>query len=1758
MVDESQEGIAGTCKHLTARPLRSKHDLQEALRRSAQCVPTTFTQVDHTRYSAQVPLFPTLTRFRHLKLIEDARFIQPQVRTSANVLQGYAIANLWFPIELEVTDGQRRSLEQDSPSSTFPDADGYPLFFESTRPLKTIPIRSTAALYNERSRGSPAVAYRMTRDLGQVPPSLESTTETQSAKSHDDGPFRTAANNHISLLLKAYLAYFDSIAASLHGAFPTRVPSSGTGYVVNSVTQKNWAKSQATLSKQIVNVRGEPRDYQEFWAYCCFNRPPIRATFRQNGVTFTTDFSHYEMSVSIAASMVCICDFDAFSPRLTPAFFGDPEAILTHIERYVQRHNIQQQANEALQVAMLWPTFCSINAPVSLPAPLLSALGEAKSSNIEAALVSAETSFGGLLSSSPFLLLASTVSAAAALWSQLFDYVLLISEKAIKLDWQDFERSARWLQAEMTTSGSGWAFLLGTQFHSSPSILYLTGLTDHVIHWLPLLRRLYIAGPGPSHLRLLQAFWNPFSLQSCLPWHSTWWPDISLDHDSVTATFDTLQMLCELRILTTAHRLELDIAKSRHSLLTLTCEPRSLNLCRAAARNGVRLVARLRRCSVLEGMASSSTLPPDTVAGVLGKWKLQDMVSNALSAPIIKEDGRSVCPQALSAAATRVERVKQDLLEQAEIEEKKLREYLQVLAQNGFDRMQGTAQNAGETVFDPLAATAAHSGWLCLLWLTRLQRRDQHSLASLQRTVKDLVGEVMPSSFGLGTAEMTGLCRSLGLQISQISDDVECFKRTDESSETLPQLQCSAAGRWIISAEKKSSVYKDITDTFDKRLFQAAFEKRNPKPASAVTHGSIVSGSLHSLNLTTRARLIDQLIRLFDWKIVTQAEVCQRHQELFPTTSLPRFLTSEADVTVPTAVSFKDSSKATGNIIRSYLEEQIGAVPSQSLDKFRKSLSEDSEECQSRWPFRSKSTAFKNNITIFELLSFLSADCPQEALAISFVMKHEGNHGEYVTAVALWLSALSLCESAWEELLDSKLLHANEDDWLQVSSSLHERWRKRGLQHCRCNDCWVQLLYSSALWGRGGVEVDWSREISNKAKVPDPILAFTGQAWSESYASTTIQATIRDVVRTAKDRVQIKSFEDFMDYAYEWLVSGSAAGLPSAFRDTDIREILLKKYGLYPRPTKRSVMEKLPRQYIRAQLDTRPQIVAKLHQKLNETGGKARAIYGVTIWHYIFSNWLMAPLEQALNHPQIDLNLRNDKFVELFVRRAQGARRGAFFNSYDYPDFNGMHSHAHMAMIYEETVQMVQSTSEFAELQKSDQELILRGYAWLRESVFTQVCYLSQTNALIQTVGGLYSGNRDTTLINTILNIAYASVVDLSCRNMSLDPCVDWRLCHGDDIITQHSSYGAALAWNQVAAKANLRGQEHKLLTDRSYHEYLRVMGCPDGKLRGSLARAIASFVNGNWETETLTGLPARITELNTTLGTLSRRGLRPELLLRLRIATFRRAESRWSGEDAEAQEVRRLLRHISNPSDAEFSAIGPSLYEGTQEIADDHDLTVPLLRRKDDVERLFLDLPDEVTRPYIKRLISSLPRDLPHPQDLVTKLKLMFQKSTYGTELPVRYQLDTEQLPQLRHIADLAKRKADRSGKDIVEIEMETVDAIVRQNRTLTTAIRRIKAAHIMLAVFSDLGSYTRTGLVAALADVPESAAADALAALQLTKSDWRRYCRPSAPEVGSLENELETILTKAGSLHHGQEVLVMADNGAFVRIPVRDMMLY
>lgn len=318
------------------RLLRSVDELRSLMGESREVTGfSNFADIMTPNNNARRPVFPTFTRF------SCTRFANAETAEYKVIESGQsdtsALYDMAYPINLVVTDGRKMTLPA-LPPEGIPDSKGYPLLYRSDAPLKVLRARSSAALYLVTL--SRALANRMTT----FPDTHLLRTWTHMFQLSNEKEAQTilmqrvigvgAGDNHIALLLKAYLSYFDSIAGALDGVVPARSGVLATQTVVNATTQPGWPAQLLGSTAEIVNVLGGAAGYQEFWAYCCFSQPPVfAAKTSPDGVMATSPFSHYRMDYGM--SMVCLCDCDAFSSDRVPNFFAKPNLLLGYIETYV-------------------------------------------------------------------------------------------------------------------------------------------------------------------------------------------------------------------------------------------------------------------------------------------------------------------------------------------------------------------------------------------------------------------------------------------------------------------------------------------------------------------------------------------------------------------------------------------------------------------------------------------------------------------------------------------------------------------------------------------------------------------------------------------------------------------------------------------------------------------------------------------------------------------------------------------------------------------------------------------------------------------------------------------------------------------------------------------------------------------------------------------------------------------------------------------------------------------------------------------------------------------------------------------------------------------------------------------------------------------------------------------------------------------------------------------------------------------------------
>ncbi|AAA81884.1 cap-pol fusion protein [Ustilago maydis virus H1] len=1377
-------------------------------------------------------------------------------------------------------------------------------------------------------------------------------------------------DNHLPLLVAAWQYYFDACRAHAAGLVCSKLGQRTAGYAYNIYKDTNWISSVAEQGKEIVNCIGMPQDYATFWAMCCLPTQEIFAARTDAlGTLYKTPFGAWRRRMR--TEMCVISEHTVTYPSTAPNWWTNPNLILGFMEMYSMKFGLDDQMNDALYVALLIPLMTVVGTPITLPEP-----------------VHSKDWFEGLVELGQGLdavrqLHLSSPTATTAAWSTSQSVMIgilgevaeaeLAQREGVAISQNTAANVIRTVAMALSRPGSFTATILCKLMHFPSTAIELAGLQTSFVPAGSLVppplwnyRRLALWQHNLVPIRASRSY-----LSHGPNFNRLWKPEGTLTPAHFVTTVNELQVLRRYRIL--------DVVVSGQSELipfdivwTASTGRVTIPAMDPALREKIALVKKYGVKLYDVGSAGVGYLDqperdPAEAVELYNSWQYMGITPSVAGSDVqyggfvydrpqtggLPDDLNG--PQAYSITSAI------DAAEAAGM--MKRQAIFRKLATFGARGEIRTSQGNSSALLPVNSATTE-------------ERRDLSENCGWQGLVK----------LGVGYPTVQALKRAVAGRLG--NDPMWTASLPDKLS--LDELSVIAGvlkiDLMLVECRLPDQVVTCVVGDPDyKRVLYLADDHWDTHPSRQLLHAATSATSNRSeavakptveISDKTRAVIYEQAIEKYNVNSLTKQGLLETHADLFPHREPPRSLLAAAPRANSPAESLGAGACECGCA-------RIASKATQACDQILELMA-----METAFPHRNATTSKKNNLQVKDICKIIIQKLKNPktmkpnarfGCAAAWLLRSQGQAAEFVTSVAAWVVSNRIGPAAWKWLWVGKgLYQTNEDDWVAKAKSIHDDLRKHGYPpHVQATEeDWSQSLYLQALYGRGGVLVNWAEDFANKASHPDPIQAWDGRCYSQKLATEIINETVNSVVETAYPKAVPQSFDRFMDNAYEWLVSGSSAGIPSPLKNSPMRDLVLKEYGLSPRPTKRSVMEAIPRdKVLKILTETSPKIVAKAHMKLNETGGKARAIYGVTLWHYIFSNWLMAPVEKHLNHRSVDINLDGSAMLTATLHRLGQVEANMVFNSYDYPDFNSMHTYEHMASIYRAAKRCaIKELRQRRGAQVSDQDLALieHGFDWLIESVYHQYVIHPDTGAIIKTASGLYSGDRDTTLINTLLNIAYASVTDRSMAHKYVDPGVVERLCHGDDIITVHRSLPGAMLWNDEAAKCNLKGQESKLMIDHKHHEYLRIMGCDDVKLRGCLARCVATYVNGNWETERVVGVWAKLQEAASSLATWIRRGASQEIVQELwYISRYRMLTEtyRFTPTDAKSLNIR------DSPQSSNTATLS---YE---------------------------QLPANVTSPYIKKLVAELPHDLRPTSKELGQLRRVLQKSTYGTELPLTYQ---------------------------------------------------------------------------------------------------------------------------------------------------------
>ncbi|UOJ41050.1 cap-pol fusion protein [Sclerotinia sclerotiorum botybirnavirus 3] len=480
----------------------------------------------------------------------------------------------------------------------------------------------------------------------------------------------------------------------------------------------------------------------------------------------------------------------------------------------------------------------------------------------------------------------------------------------------------------------------------------------------------------------------------------------------------------------------------------------------------------------------------------------------------------------------------------------------------------------------------------------------------------------------------------------------------------------------------------------------------------------------------------------------------------------------------------------------------------------------------------------------------------------------------WMVTLGLWIMTNTMTDNCFEDLIKEGILKTEYSDWNSKWASYNDiirnKWAKGEFQHTP--DDLVQCLYIANMVGRPHRECDWDDEVKKRTRNVGEIKIARNGKMVPADESQLEEEILQMLLKEGSIRVKKpKTFEQFYSSRGNWMIKGSASG--ERMLISEYKEIVGQVKGLgvelRERATKTDVAEYVSAQAVLALLDDMAIHLAKAHTKGNEHG-KVRAIYGSLYAHYVLGSFWSTYLEDTVTLASASMNKDNSRLIAETMQRAISCRLGRWIVCLDYADFNAQHS----GMAQRSVIRTLYKWAKMMGFQPTEE--FNRISEWYADSFTNQWFQRPDNKQWVRAVSGMFSGVRQTTLINTILNLTYHHIAMKNCYNLGQKvECLQTYVL-GDDGWVEFSTKEEAEMYVVAARMGGMEINAIKQLIGQGKGEYLRLIYDVDGRVRGCPVRSLASFVHGNVESKQASVGQQRITEMYSQACMLVRRGLDP------------------------------------------------------------------------------------------------------------------------------------------------------------------------------------------------------------------------------------------------------------------------------------------
>lgn len=473
--------------------------------------------------------------------------------------------------------------------------------------------------------------------------------------------------------------------------------------------------------------------------------------------------------------------------------------------------------------------------------------------------------------------------------------------------------------------------------------------------------------------------------------------------------------------------------------------------------------------------------------------------------------------------------------------------------------------------------------------------------------------------------------------------------------------------------------------------------------------------------------------------------------------------------------------------------------------------------------------------------------------------------------------------AAWKSLLDqtnvahimAPLFCVGYHDWTKVMKELHTLIRtSRFFMNTEISESERQrLMYLDLLVGRASYVINEMSEVDKRGgdtyesqhmSYDSNLQLFTRAQYKKDFP-VAIKAAYSRMKYSKQPKLKVKCFREFYNRRKEWLTKGSLVynHLPPGAKKTSISaldSVMGTIIEMEARHNKQSLFEEMTLEQLLKYVGDKKDFNSTKTAMKYETGRKDRILLPGTLIHFVVTTYVLELAERLEQVGSVRLNAASDDDFFWFDRKLV---TGLYHVLYDWADFNEQHSADEMALVIDELENSVQSPADYTYFVQAVVESMYDMHLHDRDG---------KKHKLWK---GLFSGWRDTTWVNTVLNCGYMGVALMSFERIyGYNPIV--YLDHGGDDVD--GALGDAISMvrfmsimDAMLFNANIWKQ---MFSTRS--EFFRNT-ITSGRAYASPTRALASFCAGDWEGSGNLTMRERVTNILDQVGKMSRRGISHE-----------------------------------------------------------------------------------------------------------------------------------------------------------------------------------------------------------------------------------------------------------------------------------------